>query len=76
MLVPAADELAHKWSVVSIREIFVGKYEEDDFPVYVTVDGDTIGGMGFASPEDVLTDEEHLSLERVFCVRSGATSKN
>ncbi|KQY00336.1 hypothetical protein ASD28_13575 [Massilia sp. Root133] len=74
MLVPAVDELAHKWSVASIREIFVGKYEEDDFPIYVTIGGETVGGLGFLPSENASSDDEYKGLERVFCVASATMS--
>lgn len=70
MLVPATQETAHKWSFVPIRDVFV-RYDDDaegDFPLYVTVDGEIVGGLSMGEPEENSTDGYLQSLERVYPV--------
>lgn len=70
ILTPATHELAHKWSFVPIREVLVWKDEEEDdeFPIYVTNEGETVGGLGFVPYDDAPSYVEHGALERIFCI--------
>lgn len=69
LLVPAEPASGHQWQSVSIKEIYVSQLEVDiDFPLYVTVDGQTIGGLTFdGSDESAPNDNvDYGSLARVF----------
>jgi hypothetical protein len=69
LLVPAEPESGHQWQTVSIKEIYVSKLEEDiDFPLYVTVDGQTIGGVTFdgSDENDFDGNASYDSLPRIF----------
>lgn len=71
MLVPAEPASGHQWLTVSIKEIYVMQLEEAmDFPLYVTVDGQTVEGLTFdGSDEKGLNGNvDYGSLPRVFPV--------
>lgn len=68
LLVPTPQDAAHRWSFVPIGEVFVRQDNDHDgdFPLYVTVDGETVGGLSFGSPDDTSSPIDHQALERVF----------
>lgn len=69
LLVPAEPASGHQWQTVSIKEIYLSQLEEDfDFPLYVTADGQTIGGLTFdASDESALdSNVDYGPLTKVF----------
>ena len=76
MLAPTTHELSHKWSFVSIREILIWEDEEEDeeFPIYVTVDGEVVGGIGFVPYEEAPSYDAYKGLKRVFCADSDISS--
>jgi len=69
MLVPADPTSGLQWQTMSIKEIYVTQLEEDaDFPLYITTDDQTIGGVTFDAREDKNLDgkSDYASLRRVF----------
>jgi len=69
LLAPAEPASGHQWQTVSIKEIYVSQLEEDiDFPLYVTVDGQTIGGLTFDESDDSALNGnlDYGSLTKVF----------
>jgi len=69
MLAPAEPASGQQWQVVPIKEIYVSQLEKDmDFPLYVTVDGQTIGGLTFGGSDENQSDHsaDYNSLMRVF----------
>lgn len=48
MLAPAEATSGQQWRSLAIKEIYVTQLDNEmDFPLYVTVDGQTIGGLTF-----------------------------
>jgi|GEM_PF-5444816 len=68
MLVPAEQDLAHQWCVVPIKEIYVSQIEdgETDFPLYVTVEDEIVGGLSFGATNDDVASVDYRVLPRVF----------
>lgn len=69
LLAPVEPTSGHQWQTISIKEIYVSKLDEDvDFPLYVTIDGQTIWGLTFdGSDESALNGNvDYNSLAKVF----------
>lgn len=68
MLVPAEQDLAHQWCVVPIKEIYVSQIEdgEMDFPLYVTVEDEVVGGLSFGAANDDVASVDYRVLPKVF----------
>lgn len=68
MLLPAEEGLAHQWCVVPIKEIYVSQIEdgEMDFPLYVTAEGEVVGGLSFGGADDGVASVDYRMLPRVF----------
>lgn len=68
MLLPAEEDLAHQWCVVPIKEIYVSQIEdgEIDFPLYVTVEDEIVGGLSFGAANDGVASVDYRMLPRVF----------
>jgi len=68
MLLPAEQDLAHQWHVVPIKEIYVSQIEdgEMDFPLYVTVEDEIVGGLSFGGANDGAASVDYRTLPRVF----------
>jgi len=77
MLLPAAQDLAHQWCVVPIKEIYVGQIEdgEIDFPLYVTVEDKIVGGLSFGAANDGVEPTDYRMLPRVFPDHSNIVKK-
>ncbi len=76
MLLPAAQDLAHQWCVVPIKEIYVSRIEdgEMDFPLYVTVDDEVVGGVSFGAVNEGVVSNDYRILPRVFPDRANDTN--
>lgn len=76
MLLPTAQDTAHQWCVVPIKEIYVSRIEdaELDFPLYVTVEDEIIGGLSFGGANDDVASSNYRMLPRVF--PDGANNTN
>jgi hypothetical protein len=68
MLLPAAQDIAHQWCVVPIKEIYVSRIEDGDtdFPLYVTVDDEVVGGLSFGADNESVASFDYRTLPRVF----------
>lgn len=68
MLLPAEQNLAHQWCVVRIKEIYVSHMEEEeiDFPLYVTVEDEVVGGLNFGAAGDGVASFDYRRLPKVF----------
>ena len=68
MLLPAEQDFAHQWCVVPIKEIYVSQIEdgETDFPLYVTVEDEVVGGLHFGVASDGIASVDYQMLPRVF----------
>ena len=68
MLIPSAQDLAHQWRVVPIKEIYVSQIEdgEIDFPLYVTVEDEIVGGLSFGAESEGIASGDYRLLPRVF----------
>jgi hypothetical protein len=69
LLAPADPVSGQQWQAVPIKEIYVNQFEEDvDFPLYVTFDGQTIGGLTFDGSDESALDGnvDYGSLAKVF----------
>jgi hypothetical protein len=68
MLLPAADDLAHQWYVVPIKEIYVSRIEDGDidFPLYITIEDEIVGGLSFGDANDSVSSVDYSMLPRVF----------
>lgn len=76
MLLPAAQDLAHQWCVTPIKEIYVSQIEdgETDFPLYVTVEDEVVGGLSFGSVNDDVASSDYRMLPQVFPGRANDTN--
>lgn len=72
MLLPTAQDTAHQWCVVPIKEIYVSRIEdaELDFPLYVTVEDEVVGGLTFGTGNDGAASSDYRMLPRVFPVHA------
>lgn len=72
MLLPKAQDTAHQWCVVPIKEIYVTRIEdaELDFPLYVTVEDEVVGGLTFGTGNDGVASIDYRMLPRVFPVHA------
>lgn len=72
MLLPTAQDTAHQWCVVPIKEIYVSRIEdaELDFPLYVTVEDEVVGGLTFGTGDDGAASSDYRMLPRVFPVHA------
>ena len=70
MLLPTAQDTAHQWCVVPIKEIYVSRIEdaELDFPLYVTAEDEIVGGLSFGAADDDVALRDYRMLPRVFPV--------
>lgn len=77
MLLPAAQDLAHQWCVVPIKEIYVSQIEDSeiDFPLYVTVEDEIVGGLSFGAANDGVASSDYRMLPRVFPDHSNTVKK-
>lgn len=68
MLLPDEEDLAHQWCVVPIKEIYVSQIEdgEIDFPLYVTLEDEIVGGLSFGTANDGVASVDYRMLPRVF----------
>jgi hypothetical protein len=68
MLLPAEQDLAHQLCVVPIKEIYVSRIEdgETDFPLYVTVEDEVVGGLSMGAANDSVPSSGYRMLPRVF----------
>ena len=68
MLLPASQDTAHQWCVIPIKEIYVRRLEdaELDFPLYVTVEDEVVGGISFGAIDVDTAACEYRNLSRVF----------
>jgi hypothetical protein len=68
MLLPAAQDIAHRWCVVPIKEMYVSRIEEAevDFPLYVTVEDEIVGGLSFGAADEDVASGDYRMLPRVF----------
>ena len=66
MLLPVAQDLAHQWRVVLIKEIYVSRIEdgEIDFPLYVILEDKIVGGFGAAN--DGVASSDYRMSPKVF----------
>lgn len=66
LLLPPMKKSAVSWSLAVVKEIFTGKYEDTnvEFPLYVTVNGDKIGGPGNLESHEKYDALEKFSLQR------------
>jgi hypothetical protein len=62
ILFPSQQDGVESWSWVPVKEIFSGEYKDSglDFPLYVDINGEKIGGLNFVPHKT--TD----ALERIF----------
>jgi len=70
MFLPSAQDTAHQWAVVPIKEIYINRIEdaELDFPLYVTVDDDVVGGLTFGADNDDAKPSDYRMLPKVYPV--------
>lgn len=74
MLLPAEQDLAHKWCVVPIKEIYVSRLDDDetDFPLYVTVEDEVVGGLSFGNDNDGAGSNDYRMLPKLFPSHTGS----
>ena len=74
MLLPTGQDLAHQWSFTPIKEIYVSQLEdgEIDFPLYVTVEDQIVGGLSFGATSDDVASSDYRTLPKVFPDRTNA----
>jgi hypothetical protein len=68
MLLPAERNLTHQWCVVPIKEIYVNRIDdgEADFPLYVTVEDEVVGGLSFGAANEAAASTDYRVLPKVF----------
>lgn len=68
LLVPTHDGAHVRWTFVSISEVFLKKDDQGDneFPLYVTSDGQILGGLGLGHTDEGTLVKDFQSLQRVF----------
>jgi hypothetical protein len=77
MLLPTAQDIAHQWCVVPIKEIYVSRIEDGDidFPLYITTDDEIVGGLSFGADNDSVASFDYRTLPRVFPGHASAVKK-
>lgn len=68
MLLPTEQDREHQWCVMPIKEIYMSQIEdgEIDFPLYVTVDDEIVGGLSFGTESDGVALSDYRMLPKVF----------
>lgn len=77
MLLPTKQDRAHQWCVMPIKEIYVSQIEdgEIDFPLYVTIEDEVVGGLSFGANDDGVAPDHYQTLPRLFPDRTTTAKK-